>query len=420
MSDRRTDGPSTGSPALRRLVVMFDRLGPYHVARLKALAGDFAVTALECFGETEEYAWQKVSAPDSFQRVTLFPEKSANQIDGAELSARVCSALDAARPEAVAIPGWFHPGARAALQWCVSARLPAVLMSESTAHDAPRSVVKEWIKGRIVGLFSAALVGGRAHVDYLRQLGFPSERIFTGYDVVDNTHFARGRTAHCPPAPDAPPTGLFFLASARFIEKKNLPMLLQAYAEYLALATDAPSTDVRPTVSPPTAPWPLVILGDGPLRSALNSQLSTLNLHGHVHLPGFKQYDELPAWYARASAFVHVSTHEPWGLVVNEAMAAGLPVLVSNRCGCAPDLVVEGRNGFTFDPTDSRQLAALMSDMTQRPDREAMGRESEWIISRWNTSAFAAGMRCAVDRARSVATAPSLIGRVVLGALLRS
>src|SRR5262249_59830905 len=99
-----------------------------------------------------------------------------------------------------------------------------------------------------------------------------------------------------------------------------------------------------------TAAWKLVLLGEGEQRAKLEGLRDALGLRNDVSMPGFKQYDELPAYYGLASAFVHTSTTEQWGLVVNEAMAAGLPVLVSERCGCGPDLVREGVNGFTFDP----------------------------------------------------------------------
>jgi glycosyltransferase involved in cell wall biosynthesis len=111
-----------------------------------------------------------------------------------------------------------------------------------------------------------------------------------------------------------------------------------------------------------------VLLGDGPLRETLNAQLSTLNLHSHVHLPGFKQYDELPVYYALANAFVHPSTSEQWGLVVNEAIASGLPVIVSERCGCVPDLVRD--NGVNFDPMDEHELASRLFKMAALSDDE--------------------------------------------------
>jgi glycosyltransferase involved in cell wall biosynthesis len=130
-----------------------------------------------------------------------------------------------------------------------------------------------------------------------------------------------------------------------------------------------------------------------------------LGLEGAVLMPGFKQYDELPAYYGLAGAFVLGSTEEQWGLVVNEAMAAGLPVLVSRRCGCAPELVRDGENGFTFDPHDASGLAVLMTEMAADADaRAAMGRASRRTISHWAPETFglnlwkAAGAAMALPR----------------------
>jgi glycosyltransferase involved in cell wall biosynthesis len=166
--------------------------------------------------------------------------------------------------------------------------------------------------------------------------------------------------------------------------------------------------------------WDLVLLGDGPLRPALNSQLSTLNLHGHFHLPGARPYSALPAYYGLASVFVHASTTEQWGLVVNEAMASGLPVLVSKRCGCAPDLVREGVNGFTFDPLDVEQLAQLMLKLsTLNSQLSTMGAASRRIISEWGPDRFAAGLKAAVERALNARhRQASLLSRSLLKALL--
>jgi glycosyltransferase involved in cell wall biosynthesis len=275
-----------------------------------------------------------------------------------------------------------------------------VVMSESARGDEPRTWWKEIIKRRIVDFYSAALVGGRRHVEYLVELGMPRDRIFTGYDVVDNDYFARraieirnshlrrgygGQAAFEIQKKYRLPEN-YFLASARFIEKKNLPRLVRAYAEYRRQSGE-------------NAMWDLVLLGDGPLRETLNTQLSTLNLHSHVHLPGFKQYDELPVYYALANAFVHASTTEQWGLVVNEAIASGLPVIVSERCGCAPELVRD--NGFTFDPMDEHELAAQMLKMTTLADgeRSRLGHASYSISANFSPERFGEGL----ERAASVA-----------------
>src|SRR5690606_18401005 len=126
--------------------------------------------------------------------------------------------------------------------------------------------------------------------------------------------------------------------------------------------------------------------------------------------------------YADAGAFVHASTTEQWGLVVNEAMACGLPVLVSNRCGCAPDLVKEGVNGWTFDPTDPATLAELMTTLASLPEteRDALGAAGKRIIANWGPERFATGLIAAATRALRVG--PKRAGwldRLLLYALAR-
>jgi glycosyltransferase involved in cell wall biosynthesis len=275
-----------------------------------------------------------------------------------------------------------------------------VVMSESARQDEPRIRWKEIIKRRIIAFFSAALVGGQRHFEYLVELGMPAERIFTGYDVVDNDYFVRRVIEIRNSASEARKKYAlpknYFLASARFIEKKNLPRLIQAYQEYRERLKGAGATDRGYNRD---APWDLVLLGDGPLRETLNSQLSTLNLHSHVHLPGFKPYDELPVYYALANAFVHASTTEQWGLVVNEAIASGLPVVVSERCGCVPELV--RGNGFTFDPTNEHELAAqlLKLAMLSQEERNQLGHASYRIAANFAPERFGEGL----ERAANVA-----------------
>ena len=86
--------------------------------------------------------------------------------------------------------------------------------------------------------------------------------------------------------------------------------------------------------------------------------------------------------------------------MVNEAMASGLPVLVSERCGCAPDLVEDGRNGHTFDPRDAGELAGMMAELASEGyDRAAAGKASQEIIAGWSPQTFAEGLRLAASAA---------------------
>ena len=382
------------------IAVVFHHIGPYHHARLNATADGLAVTGIEWSAKGYD-SWGVAESPACYRKISLFSEATEQYPGKTELGRAFWSALEQTNPDVVAVNGWNNFGSLIAANCCVRRGLPIIVMSESARQDEPRTSWKEMVKRQIVGVYSAALVGGQRHVEYLVELGMPRERIFTGYDVVDNNYFARraseirnshlrrgcgGQAAFEIRKKYELPEN-YFLASARFIEKKNLVRLVRAYAEYRRRTSG-------------DAPWDLVLLGDGPLRETLNSQLSTLNLHAHVHLPGFRPYGELPVYYALANAFVHPSTTEQWGLVVNEAIASGLPVIVSERCGCAPELV-QG-NGFTFDPTDDHELASRLLEMASLSDCDLKqrGEASRKIAGRFGPELFGEGL----EQAARVAT----------------
>lgn len=373
------------------VAVIFNRLGPYHCARLRAAARRGPLVAVEVVRKDAGYEWAVVKDDSAFRRFTLFPECNGRTPSMSEVGRHLWNWLDRERPSVVALPGWACAESFAALGWCAGHGVPIVMMSDSQHQDRRRIAPIEWVKKRLVKLSGAALVAGQSQIRYLGMLGFPLERVFTGYDVIDNDYFARAADV-VRRDPDARSRlhlpQRFFLTSCRFVPQKNLLRLLAGYARYRQAAPD---------------PWDLVLLGDGPLAGQVRSTLRQLGLEGAVHLPGFKQYEELPAYYALASAFVLPSVSEPWGLVVNEAMASGLPVLVSMHCGCAPDLVCHGKNGWTFDPYDVDGLAGLMAWVSQlTPElRMAMGRASQEIAARWKPETFAEGLWHAVEAALS-------------------
>jgi glycosyltransferase involved in cell wall biosynthesis len=319
------------------------------------------------------------------------------------LRQKMAKALREADPAIAMIPGWGTRASLVALEWCLRNQRPAVVMSESNAFDEKRYALAESIKRIVVSLFSAGLAGGQLQREYLITLGLPRNRVFTGYDVVDNEYFRqKAEEVRSQASEVRRKYGLprnYFLASARFVPKKNLPTLIRAYARYRQLGGNR--DDGQRTTD--NGPWDLVLLGDGPLKADLIRLISDLRLHGRVHLPGFVQYRELPAYYALADVFVHASITEQWGLVVSEAMATGLPVIVSNRCGCVPDLVAEGKNGFIFDPGSVKDLGKLMLDMSHFSKRrlEDMRGESQRIIEGFTTVHFALGAERAIDAAKA-------------------
>ena len=379
---------------------------------MRATVGVMDTVLIEVFKSDDIYKWDLVPGADGFQRLTLF-ENSSQTMD--KVGRAIQQALDNCRPDAVAIPGWSDAVAVSAIQWCLANRIPAIVMSETTAWDERRSVWKEWIKGRIIKMFAAGLVGGKPHAEYLAKLGMASEQVVSGYDAVDNDYFSqKSKEARLQSSGLRQKFALpenYFLASARFVEKKNLFNLIRAYAFYRNLAQKEKRRE--------SEIWDLVLLGDGRLKPKLCELIADLGLQKNIVLPGFKQYVELPAFYALAKAFIHPSTIEQWGLVVNEAMASGLPVLVSSRCGCAQDLVQEGVNGFTFSPNDTQQLAQLMLKISDaRFPLSDLGAASAAIIANFGTQQFACGMKRAADCALAVRPkAASALDKLILSLL---
>ncbi len=144
----------------------------------------------------------------------------------------------------------------------------------------------------------------------------------------------------------------------------------------------------------------LVFVGSGGLESDLKEYSSQHRL-ADVYFVGFQNQTELPKFYAVADIFVLPSEDEPWGLVINEAMCAGLPVVASEEIGAVPDLVIEGYNGFTFPAGNVEQLATHLRDLiVDEGMRKRMGANSLQIIHDWDLERCVSGVLAALDSLR--------------------
>jgi len=398
------------SDRMHRVAAIIVNLVPYHHARWNACAvAGVAETHLVELTDRDEFKVLEFSSEASFARHTLFPKGKGDHgpAESEELAGTMSKTLDSIRPDVVCVSGWGLSVSLAAMKWAAARSVPIVMLSESNEFDESRSAIKEFIKRRLVGLCSAGLAGGSPQADYLVKLGLPRERVFKGYDVVDNRFFTEEARMYRDGSSELGETKRpYFLACARFGKKKNLPGLIRAFARYRQLAKSATLFD-------------LLIAGDGEERAEIERTIQEYGASDYVHLIGAKGYTDLPAYYAHAGAFIHASTTEQWGLVVNEAMASGLPVLVSNRCGCAADLVKEGENGWTFDPTDEEKMVELMLKISgDETRRREMGIRSREIIAEWGPDRFASGVKAAVE---SALVAPRkkacLIDRLILNLL---
>jgi glycosyltransferase involved in cell wall biosynthesis len=385
---------------IMKLAVCFTNFGPYHVARLRALAeclgrqGDRLI-AYEVACNELRYPWSRGARDEPFEWITLFPQDDLETLDPDACRQALVEALDGALPDALGIVGYARPESMAAARWAQRRGRPAILMSESQAIDRPRVWWKELIKKRRVRQFGAALVGGPEHRDYLAQLGMPAERIVLGYNAVDNDYFATSARLwrESQESGGGRPAAPYFLAVCRFVPEKNLLRLIEAFARYRRECAGNPA-------------WDLVLCGDGPARAEIERACAESGCGQAIQRPGFLPVDELPRWYSFAGALVLPSLSEPWGLVVNEAAASGVPLLVSRCAGCASTLVPEpeGTTGARFDPRDVTDLTAKLTWMAACTDleRRAMGRRAALTVACWGPDRFAHGVLNALDLARGI------------------
>jgi glycosyltransferase involved in cell wall biosynthesis len=290
-------------------------------------------------------------------------------------------------PDVVILTGWHSKMLVQA--WWASRRLgiPRVLRGESNAlRHRPRwkrSLHAAWLRG-----FDEFLAIGQANRDFYRQAKVPLNRIHDCPYFVDNNRFGtqadglRGRRAELRAEWGIAQDATCFLFSGKMIPKKRPVELLHALQR--ACATGA---SVH-----------LLIVGDGELMAEARAIVQAQNLP--VTFAGFLNQTEIVRAYVAGDCLVLPSdTGETWGLVVNEAMACGLPAIVSDQVGCGPDLVTDGVTGALFPMGDVEALAQRLIEFSGDPSSlAAMGaRARERVHSRYSVARAVDGTVQAID-----------------------
>jgi 1,2-diacylglycerol 3-alpha-glucosyltransferase len=393
-----------------KIGILFDRFGPYHIARFRGAMAHAEVLAIEGAPHRSIYGWTPPSLPKGLDYVALTKAKG-EELDRVLIERRLDEQVAPWRPDSIALPGWSNLITLTALRWCRKNGIPAICMSETNSWDFKRGLAKEQLKRGIVAQFGGGLATNTSQMNYLAKLGLPAAAIFSGYNAIDNDYFsaAAGKWRRMPSLPSeiaecipAEAKGCYFLASNRFIPKKNLIRLLKAYAAFRADRGKDP------------ADWPLVLLGDGEMRDEIEALVAKLGIQSHVYLPGFLQLDALVRYYGTAGAFIHVSTTEQWGLVINEAMAAGLPVAASNRCGATHYLIEDGVTGYSFDPLSTDEIKEALMKLAALPADSEMLRHARAKVDELRPERFGDGLIKAAQAALENSSKPGLLSRIAL------
>jgi 1,2-diacylglycerol 3-alpha-glucosyltransferase len=299
----------------------------------------------------------------------------------------VLSALNQIRPDVVLCGGYNYLASWEVAYWARARRVPSLLWSESTPLDKRQGHrLVEFLKTRFLRLCRAFVVPGKSSLKYLMDLGIPDHRIFTAPNAVDSRLFsisaeeARRNQLQVRSRRSLPLR--YFLYVGRLVKTKGVFELVEAYAQM--------DPEIRAQVS-------LVFVGDGADRSELMERASRIAL-GAIQFPGFIHREGLTEFYALAEALIFPTHSDTWGLVVNEAMACGLPLIVTNVAGCVADLVQDGWNGFVVPPRDPSQLSARMVRLAQDSAlRAQMASRSRERIEAYSPAAWADGLVKAVE-----------------------
>jgi glycosyltransferase involved in cell wall biosynthesis len=266
-------------------------------------------------------------------------------------------ALRRARPDVVVVSGWSTFAAQRALAWCRTHRVPYVLLVES--HDlGPRAGWRRAVKGAVVprivrGAANVLVVGSAARASVVAR-GAAPQRVRVFANTVDVAHWIE-RADRLSPAPH---DDVLVLSVGRPVPEKGFDVLAEACAR-------------------------------------AGTRLETIT--------GGLDEEELARRYAQADVFVLLSRHEPWGVVVNEAAASGLPLVLSDRVGAAYDLLRDGENGFLVPADEVEAAADAIHKLAQDPElRLRMGRRSRELVRGWgyepSVENFVAAVREAAAR----------------------
>lgn len=284
------------------------------------------------------------------------------------------------RPDAIVIIG-YSPGTVKLWLRSFFRNTPYIIWSGAIASShEPVSALRTLLRRLLVSRARAFVAYGSRAADYLASLGAPRKRIFIAINTVDTEFFAREASARRQGRP-----GPEFLYVGHLTAGKRIGDVIRAFARVLPRFPDAR----------------LTLVGDGPERSALEGLCAEMGVAGRVAFEGFRQRPEVPGYLARARVFLFPSVYDVWGLVLVEAMAAGVPCIASPHSGATADLVQDGVTGYVVDFTDQDRVVEAMLEFLEQPERAArMGEAAATHIrDKVNLRVSAAGMVQAIEEA---------------------
>lgn len=375
----------------QRMVIVTEIIAPYRVPVFNALAKRHDVELHVIFlSETDsslrEWTVRKDEIEFSYEVLPSFRRRVGKF--NLLLNRGITQALRAASPDVLLCGGYSYVATWQAAGWARRNHIPLLLWVESTARDLRGGYAPvERLKRRFIESSDAFVVPGRSSAEYLKSFGVAGHSIFYAPNAVDNDFFAAAAVTqeNIPRMGNLP--AQYFLYVGRLVRGKGVFDLLTAYS----LLPKGIRND-----------FGLVFAGNGACRSELEQMARSLD-GGTISFTGFLEKEELASMYAQAYVLVFPTHSDPWGLVVNEAMACGLPVVATDVAGCTADLIEDGWNGCVVPSRDPAQLAAAMESLARNTSlRDTMSMRCRERILNYSPEACAEGLARAATAMETV------------------
>ncbi len=239
--------------------------------------------------------------------------------------------------------------------------------------DEKKNFIKKFLRRillkKIYAYVDQALYVGVANKKYFLANGLKENQLVFAPHAIDNNRFIQKSNYNLRKQLNISESAFVFLFAGKFEQKKNVTFLFDSFV--LANITNAH----------------LILTGNGMLENVLKEKYKNVSdeMQQRIHFIDFQNQSAMPTVYASCDVFVLSSQSETWGMAVNEAMAAGKAILVSNKCGCAEDLIKEGINGYVFESNNEEDLIKKMKQLSNNKERlQAMGFASLNIIQNWS------------------------------------
>jgi glycosyltransferase involved in cell wall biosynthesis len=281
-------------------------------------------------------------------------------------------------PSIIIISGYYNPSSLLAMLYAKYFRRRIILWCESNRYGQRLNYpLTEAYKRWFVRNCTEYIVPGKASFEYLISLGTKAEKIWIAPNAVDNDYFTQASDKQ------RETKEIFkqykgylnkvILYVGRLVDQKGILDLLKAFQ----------------ILSREQADLCLLLIGNGEGEARYRNFCKTNNIR-NVFFTGFVHQEELPLYYAVADVFVLPSHSDPWGLVLNEAMACKLPVISSNVAGAAGDLIINGENGYIYEEANIEELIGALKKVLNS-DGKSMGMKSYEIIQNFSPARCASG-----------------------------